>query len=83
MDNIDTFSDPRRTITAGRLYGKVHVTRKVKVPDREGISAYHPWGFQTACGQPIATRDLMLLLQRPEDITCLRCRMIMLKESAP
>jgi len=59
-------TDPRRTIPAGKTPdGLVHRIYKGK-PFRPGL-------FYTSCGIEVQPADLLLLLQRPEDITCPAC----------
>lgn len=62
MSDIDTLMDPRRTLPAGRLNGVVHITTRV-----DGI-------YYTACDRPIDKKDLLIIAQRPEDITCQECK---------
>lgn len=50
-------------IAAGRLNGQIHKTKKVW---RKGLLTY--------CGKVITKPDLLLMMQRPEDITCPECR---------
>lgn len=56
-----TWCDIRRTIDAGRLNGVVHKTTKV---------GRH---LRTYCGLVIDRDNLLILRQRPEDITCPKC----------
>jgi hypothetical protein len=58
-------TDPGRTIPAGRLDGVVHKTR------RAGL---YRTKFETYCGKPISRDDLLIMMQRLEDITCSECR---------
>ncbi len=58
-------TDPGRTIPAGRLDGVVHKTRRAEL---------HRTKFETYCGKPISQGDLLIIMQRPEDITCPECR---------
>ncbi len=61
-NQVDTLTDPRRTIEACQLYDLVHVTIIV---DRQ---------FKTRCGMAVTRGNLLMLLQRPEDITCPECK---------
>jgi len=69
MSPTDTLPDPGRTIEAGRLLGFVHVVAKVYRIRKRWRSKY-----RTLCGLDISHGDLLISPQRPEDITCLRCK---------
>lgn len=62
MSKLDTMSDPRRTIDACRLNDVVHVTTLVS---RQ---------LRTYCGLDVTQDELLILRQRPEDITCPKCK---------
>jgi len=66
MADVVSISDPRRTIDACRLNGEVHWA---KLGSRHSL-----W---TTCGKPVARDELLILRQRPEDITCPDCLKIM------
>lgn len=59
---IDTWCDPLRTIDACRLDGVVHITTLV---DEQ---------LRTLCGLDIDQGELLILRQRPQDITCQNCK---------
>ncbi len=64
MAEVDTMTDPRRTIEAGQLDGYVHMVFATGSK------------FQTGCGFKIPWKNITILLQRPEDITCPKCKEI-------
>lgn len=62
MSKLYTLRDPRRTIDACRLNDVIHVTTLVS---RQ---------LRTCCGLDVDRDDLLILRQRPEDITCPKCK---------
>lgn len=61
--NIADLCDPRRTVDAAFAYTKVHTLFKQ--------ANNH---FVTGCGMPMTFKQIMILRQRPEDITCPECK---------
>ncbi len=64
-DKWKDLTDSGRTIPACRLNGVVHKTQ------RAGL---YRTRFETYCGKPISQGDLLIMMQRPKDITCTECR---------
>lgn len=62
MSKMYTLSDPRRTIDACRLNDVIHVTTLVS---RQ---------LRTCCGLNVDRDDLLILRQRPKDISCPKCK---------
>jgi hypothetical protein len=59
---MKTLCDPSRTIDAGRINGVNHI---VVMKDNH---------FQTLCGLDIIFDDLLILRQKPDEITCVKCK---------
>lgn len=64
MTNTETLFDPTRTIPAGKIEEIRHIT----------LWSAERKGFITACGVDIGKKELMVILQRPKDINCRKCR---------
>ncbi len=62
MKQTDNLYDPLRTISACRIDDMVHITTLIKQQ------------LKTSCGLDVNQDNLLILLQRIEDITCPKCK---------